>query len=88
MIAGFGFKIASVPFHMWAPDVYEGSPTPITAFLSVASKAAGFAVILRIFYIAFSRDILSVEWSIAFAVLSALSMTLGNLVAIRQSNIK
>ncbi|MCH8063916.1 MAG: NADH-quinone oxidoreductase subunit N [Chloroflexi bacterium] len=88
MIAGFGFKISSVPFHMWAPDVYEGSPTPITAFLSVASKAAGFAVILRIFYIAFSQDILSVEWSITFAVLSALSMTLGNLVAIRQNNIK
>ena len=88
MIAGFGFKIASVPFHMWAPDVYEGAPTPITAFLSVASKAAGFAVILRIFYIAFSRDILSIEWGITFAVLSALSMTLGNLVAIRQSNIK
>ena len=88
MIAGFGFKIASVPFHMWAPDVYEGSPTPITAFLSVASKAAGFAVILRIFYIAFSRDILSIEWGITFAVLSAMSMTLGNLVAIRQSNIK
>ena len=53
MIAGFGFKVASVPFQMWAPDVYEGSPTPITQFLSVASKAAGFAVILRVFYIAF-----------------------------------
>ena len=48
IIAGFGFKIASVPFQMWAPDVYEGSPTPVTAFLSVASKAAGFAVILRV----------------------------------------
>ena len=88
MIAGFGFKIAIVPFQMWAPDVYEGSPTPVTAFLSVASKAAGFAVILRVFYIAFSLDVLSLDWSAIFAVLAALSMTLGNLVAIRQDNIK
>ena len=88
MIAGFGFKITAVPFQMWAPDVYEGSPTPVTAFLSVASKAAGFAVILRVFYIAFPMDALSLEWSLTFAVLAALSMTLGNLVAIAQSNIK
>ena len=88
MIAGFGFKIASVPFQMWAPDVYEGSPTPVTAFLSVASKAAGFAVMLRVFYIAFPEPPLSVDWGATFAVLSALSMTLGNLVAIRQNNIK
>ncbi len=88
MIAGFGFKIASVPFQMWAPDVYEGSPTPVTAFLSVASKAAGFAVMLRVFYIAFPAEIISLDWSITFAVLSALSMTIGNLVAIRQNNIK
>ena len=86
--AGFGFKISSVPFQMWAPDVYEGSPTPITAFLSVASKAAGFAVILRVFYGAFSSELLSLDWSAVFAVLSALSMTFGNLVAIRQNNIK
>lgn len=88
MIAGFGFKVASVPFQMWAPDVYEGSPTPVTQFLSVASKAAGFAVILRVFYIAFPADALSMDWSATFAVLSALSMTIGNLVAIRQNNIK
>ena len=88
MIAGFGFKIASVPFQMWAPDVYEGAPTPVTAFLSVASKAAGFAVILRVFYIAFSLDILSLDWGAIFAVLSVLSMTIGNLIAIRQDNIK
>lgn len=88
MIAGFGFKIASVPFQMWAPDVYEGSPTPVTQFLSVASKAAGFAVLLRVFYIAFPMDILSLDWSATFAALSALSMTIGNLVAIRQNNIK
>ena len=88
MVAGFGFKIAAVPFQMWAPDVYEGSPTPITAFLSVASKAAGFAVILRVFYLAFPLEILSIEWSAIFAVLAALSMTIGNLVAIAQDNIK
>jgi NADH-quinone oxidoreductase subunit N len=88
IIAGFGFKIASVPFQMWAPDVYEGSPTPITAFLSVASKTAGFAVILRVFYVAFPLDTLSLDWGAIFAVLSALSMTLGNLVAIKQDNIK
>ena len=88
MIAGFGFKVASVPFQMWAPDVYEGSPTPVTQFLSVASKAAGFAVILRVFYIAFPADTLSLDWSATFAILSALSMTIGNLVAIRQNNIK
>jgi len=86
IIAGFGFKIASVPFQMWVPDVYEGSPTPITAFLSVASKAAGFAVILRVFYLAFGH--VSVDWGAMFAVLSAISMTLGNLVAVAQSNIK
>lgn len=86
MIAGFGFKIASVPFHMWVPDVYEGAPTPITAYLSVASKAAGFAVILRVFYLAFGD--LSSDWGAIFAVLSAISMTVGNLVAIAQSNIK
>ena len=88
MIAGFGFKITMVPFQMWAPDVYEGSPTPITAFLSVASKAAGFAVILRVFYVAFPLDALSIEWSAVFAVLAAASMTIGNLVAIPQRNIK
>ena len=88
MVAGFGFKIAAVPFQMWAPDVYEGSPTPVTAFLSVASKAAGFAVILRVFYTAFPLEVLSIEWSAIFAVLAALSMSVGNLVAIAQSNIK
>ena len=91
MIAGFGFKITAVPFQMWAPDVYEGAPTPVTAFLSVASKAAGFAIILRVFHIAFQVegfDTLAVEWSAIFAVLAALSMTLGNLVAIAQNNIK
>ena len=88
LIAGFGFKITAVPFQMWAPDVYEGSPTPVTAFLSVASKAAGFAVILRVFYVAFPIDALASEWSGLFAVIAALSMSVGNLVAIAQGNIK
>ncbi len=88
LIAGFGFKIASVPFHMWVPDVYEGAPTPVTAYLSVASKAAGFAIILRVFFTAFGLDWLSANWGILFAVLAAISMTLGNITAIPQSNIK
>jgi NADH-quinone oxidoreductase subunit N len=88
MVAGLGFKIASVPFQMWVPDVYEGAPTPITAYLSVASKAAGFAVILRIFYSAFGDPVISANWAMIFAVLAAISMTLGNVVAIAQTNIK
>lgn len=88
VIAGFGFKISSFPFQFWAPDVYEGAPTPITAFLSVASKAAGFAVLLRVFYTSFPMEVISDNWAAIFAVLSVASMTFGNLVAIRQSNIK
>ena len=89
LIAGFGFKIAAVPFHMWVPDVYQGGPTPITAYLSVASKAAGFAIILRVFFSAFGLpNWLSLDWGLIFAVLSAIGMTLGNVVAISQSNIK
>ena len=88
LVAGFGFKIASVPFQMWVPDVYEGAPTPITAYLSVASKAAGFAVILRVFYTAFGIPVLSDSWAMLFAVLGAITMTVGNVVAIAQSNIK
>ncbi len=89
LVAGFGFKIAAVPFHMWVPDVYEGAPTPITAYLSVASKAAGFAVILRVFYSAFDLPAaLSTNWGLIFAALSAVSMTVGNIVAIQQTNIK
>ncbi len=89
LVAGFGFKVAAIPFHMWVPDVYEGAPTPITAYLSVASKAAGFAIILRVFYSAFGfPDWLSLDWGLIFAVLSAIGMTLGNVVAIPQVNIK
>lgn len=89
MVAGFGFKIAAVPFHMWVPDVYEGAPTPITAYLSVGSKAAGFAIILRVFYSAFGLPVwLSLNWALIFAVLAAIGMTLGNVVALPQTNIK
>ncbi len=86
IVAGFGFKIASVPFQMWVPDVYEGAPTPVTAYLSVASKGAGFAVLLRVFYTAFPE--VSVNWETLFAGLAVASMFIGNLVAIAQSNIK
>ena len=89
LVAGFGFKIASVPFHMWVPDVYEGAPTPITAYLSVGSKAAGFAVVLRVFFSAFGLPAwLGLDWGLVFAVLGAISMTLGNIAAIPQTNIK
>jgi NADH-quinone oxidoreductase subunit N len=89
MVAGANFKIAAVPFHMWVPDVYEGAPTPITAFLSAGSKAAGFALILRILFSAFMLPArLSMDWGIIFAVLSVLSMTFGNIVAIQQTNFK
>jgi NADH-quinone oxidoreductase subunit N len=89
LIVGFGFKIAAFPFQMWVPDVYEGAPTPISAYLSVASKAAGFAIILRIFYSAFHMPTwLSQDWGMIFAVLAAIGMTVGNLVAIPQTNIK
>lgn len=86
MIAGFGFKLSSVPFQMWVPDVYEGAPTPVVGFLSVASKAAAFALVLRVFYTGFFP--VQVDWAILLAVLAAASMTLGNLAAISQSNIK
>ncbi len=89
LVAGFGFKIAAVPFHMWVPDTYEGAPTPITAYLSVASKAAGFAIILRVFYSAFGLpQWLSLDWGLIFVVLAAIGMTLGNVTAIPQTNIK
>ena len=86
IVAGFGFKIASVPFQMWVPDVYEGAPTPVVAFLSVASKAAGFAILLRVFYITFPS--FELDWALLFAILAAVSMTFGNVVAMVQSNIK
>ncbi len=86
VVAGVGFKIAAVPFHMWAPDVYEGAPTPVTAFLSVGSKAASFAMLLRIFLEGMPS--LSADWRILFEVLAIVTMTVGNLAALTQSNLK
>jgi NADH-quinone oxidoreductase subunit N len=86
IITGVGFKVSAAPFHMWAPDAYEGAPMPITAFLSSASEAAGFALILRMFTAAFNVD--AIEWRWAFALIAAITMTLGNLLAIHQNNIK
>ena len=82
--AGMGFKIAAVPFHMWAPDVYEGAPTPVTAFLSVGSKAASFAMLLRIFFV--GLPFLVSDWQTLFWVLAAITMTVGNIAAITQTN--
>lgn len=88
LAAGFGFKMAIVPFQMWAPDVYEGAPTPVTAYLSVGSKAAAFAITLRVFYSALSGEAISEDWATMFAVLAALSMTIGNVMALQQTNIR
>ena len=86
LIVGFGFKVALVPFHMWTPDVYEGAPTSITAFMSVGVKAAAFSAFLRVFLSSFSS--LRPDWTMILWVLSAVTMTLGNLVALSQENIK
>jgi NADH-quinone oxidoreductase subunit N len=86
VVAGVGFKIAAVPFHMWAPDVYEGAPTPVTAFISVASKAASFAMLLRIFVEGLPS--MKADWQMLFEALAILTMTIGNLAAITQTNIK
>jgi NADH-quinone oxidoreductase subunit N len=99
-VAGFGYKITAVPFHFWSPDVYEGAPITITALLAVASKAAGFAIMIRFFAVTFldpTATNLSVgswasfqgfDWNILLAIISVATMTLGNLVAIWQSNLK
>ena len=86
MVAGVGFKIAAVPFHMWAPDVYEGAPTPITAFLSVGSKAASFAMLLRIFIEGLPS--MNADWRLLFVVLAIVTMTVGNVAAVTQTNVK
>ena len=86
VVAGVGFKIAAVPFHMWAPDVYEGAPTPVTAFLSVGSKAASFAMLLRIFVE--GLPVMSEDWRLLFYVLSIVTMTVGNVAALTQTNLK
>ena len=86
LIVGFGFKISSVPFHMWTPDVYEGAPTSVTAFMAVAVKAAAFAAFMRVFIIAF--DGMEVQWGQILWWLAVLTMTYGNVVALVQKNIK
>jgi NADH-quinone oxidoreductase subunit N len=86
ILVGIGFKVSIVPFHFWAPDVYEGSPTPVAGFLSTASKAAGFAVLIRLFVVAFPD--LATSWTAILAVLAAITMTVGNLLALPQTNIK
>jgi NADH-quinone oxidoreductase subunit N len=86
MLTGFLFKIAAAPFHMWTPDVYEGAPTPMTAFMSAGPKAAGFAAALRILLVALPT--LQVEWSQLLWIIAVLTMTVGNITALRQDNIK
>src|SRR5438309_5100047 len=96
VLAGVGYKIASVPFHMWCPDVYEGAPTPFTAFLSVGPKAAGFAVAIRFFFAIFEKQlpggayaqVSDVPWPAIIGIISAATMTLGNVTALVQDNLK
>src|SRR5579859_1466579 len=88
VLAGFGFKISAVPFHMWAPDIYEGAPTPATAFFSVGSKAAGFAALIRVFIYGGLGQV-NLTWLVmVVAVVAVLTMTLGNVVAAVQTNVK
>ena len=86
LVIGFGFKVAAVPFHMWTPDVYQGAPTSVTAFMSVGPKAASFAIFLRVFLEAFGG--IKENWTALLIVLSVATMILGNVVAISQTNIK
>jgi NADH-quinone oxidoreductase subunit N len=92
LIVGFGFKVAAVPFHVWTPDVYQGAPTPITAFMSVGTKAAAFAAFLRLFVGTLGRQtgawVPSATWVPAVAALAVLTMTVGNLAALRQLSLK
>jgi NADH-quinone oxidoreductase subunit N len=86
LAVGFSFKIAAVPFHMWTPDVYEGAPTPMTAFMSVGPKAAGFAAFVRVFTVALPT--LKPDWTPLVAALAVLTMTVGNIIGLYQNNIK
>ena len=86
IIAGLGFKVAAVPFHMWAPDAYEGAPIPITGFLAVGSKAAAFALVLRLFTEAFMPAV--GDWQLILVIMAALTMVVGNLGALVQTNLK
>jgi proton-translocating NADH-quinone oxidoreductase chain N len=86
VLAGLGFKVAAVPFHQWAPDAYEGAPTPVTAFLSLGPKVAGFAVLAR--FLMFALPQFQIDWTVLLLALSVTTMTVGNLIAIWQKNIK
>jgi NADH-quinone oxidoreductase subunit N len=86
ILVGLAFKVAAAPFHMWTPDVYEGAPTPITAFLSAGPKAAAFAALLRTFFIGFGP--VQAEWNAILSVIAAMTMTIGNIAAIAQTNVK
>ena len=86
VIGGFSFKIAAVPFHQWVPDVYQGAPTPVTAFISVSSKAAGYALLIRVLTSALGP--LSHQWQIYLAVIAAMTMTVGNISALNQTSLK
>jgi len=86
LLVGFGFKVAAVPFHMWVPDVYQGAPSPVTGFMSVGAKAAGFAALLRVFSLAFQQQ--AVTFVPVLWVMAVLTMFIGNLLAIPQTNIK
>ncbi|HEX9440943.1 MAG TPA: NADH-quinone oxidoreductase subunit N [Roseiflexaceae bacterium] len=88
VIVGFGYKIAMAPFHMWTPDVYEGAPTPVTAFMSAGAKAAGFAALTRFLLLAFGSQQNIATWALALAVLAAITMVIGNISAIAQTNVK
>ena len=90
ILVGLGFKVSVVPFHFWAPDVYEGAPTPVAGFLSTASKAAGFAVLVRLFFVIFPDPQVELArgWAMSFAIIAAITMTVGNLLALPQTNIK
>jgi NADH-quinone oxidoreductase subunit N len=88
MLIGLGFKTAMVPFHMWTPDVYEGSPTPVTAFMATGAKAAAFAAFMRVFSQALGGDAASAQWHNIVLILAVLTMTVGNLVAIAQDSLK
>jgi NAD(P)H-quinone oxidoreductase subunit 2 len=86
IISAVGFKLATVPFHMWSPDVFEGAPTPVTAFLSIGSKAGGFVIALRLLTAVFAKS--SADWVLLFSILSAASMIMGNLIALSQHSFK
>tara|TARA_B100000676_G_scaffold312931_1_gene389983 strand:+ start:871 stop:2322 length:1452 start_codon:yes stop_codon:yes gene_type:complete len=88
VLVGFGYKISMVPFHYWTPDVYQGAPITVTAFLSVAPKAAGFAILIRFFYTLFIDNVDILQWPQLIAFMSALTMTVGNVLALNQTNIK